>query len=272
MRATNILSICDFNKIPSWPAASPFWAKLRRQHLVSGVYPFTQKRTSVARIDDLFDPERLRSPERRPKIIKLFLNLCPSGRRIGRSFNLPTIGSLHAAFDRQRPPITRRPRIPKVQTLSIAVSGSGDAEHSSQDDRDPGHCRLIDGGHRPRSVSSGTRALRSSSDQKARLIDKVDDRQMECIAQINKSGHLLAARRIKTAATLLRIAREHTYRIAVEPREHRHKGAAVVSTDLKHRFAIENQPEQPTHIKSQPAVSRDNGYQLLLTAIRIVAL
>src|SRR4029453_11313449 len=95
---------------------------------------------------------------------------------------------------------------------------------------------------------------------------------MERIAQIDKPGHLLAARGIQSPAALLGIACKHSNRIPVEPGEAGDQRTPVVAGDLKNGFPIKHQPQQAPDVESELSISRNDRNQLTFAAFGIVRL
>src|SRR5215510_3768114 len=115
----------------------------------------------------------------------------------------------------------------------MTVRRSRHTEHSSQDDRYPGHSRLIYGGHRSRAVTSRACAFGARADQEAGLINEIYDRQMERIAEVDKTSHLFAPRGVERAAAPHRIAGQHADRVTVQPRKPRDQRAPIKASDLE---------------------------------------
>src|SRR5262249_46067813 len=105
-------------------------------------------------------------------------NISSISRRLASGSGEDSMSRLYPASNRQSSPSARRPRVAQVERLRGAVGRAGHSEHPSQDDRNPGHGRLINGGHRPRAVTGRARAFGPRADQEAGLIDEVHDRQM----------------------------------------------------------------------------------------------
>src|ERR1044072_4235422 len=135
---------------------------------------------------------------------------------------------------------------------------SRDTKDAPQDDRDPRHRRLIDRGHCATAIARGPCAFSRSADQEAGLVYEIDYGQVKRIAEIDESSHLLASRRIQSAAALLRIVRHHSDRVTIKPRKSRDKWPPVISPDLEKRITIKHKAEQPAHIIGLSAVARDD--------------
>src|SRR5260370_1042868 len=64
------------------PAHPPLRPQLPRQNPIRRPNPLAQNRPRIPRIDDLFDPERLRRPQRRTKLVQRPFDLPPPRVRI----------------------------------------------------------------------------------------------------------------------------------------------------------------------------------------------
>src|SRR5262249_28887118 len=100
-------------------------------------------------------------------------------------------------------------------------------------DRDPWHGRLIYGGHRSCAVTSRARAFGARADQEAGLINEIHDRQVERVAEVDKTSHLFAARGVERAAAPHRIAGQPADRVTVQPHKPRVQRASIKASDLE---------------------------------------
>ena len=222
--------------------------------------------TRVARIDNFFDAECLRCSQRRTEAIQIVLNLAAPRVRIGRRFDVALISRLHAAFNRQRSPIARRPRIAQIQSLRVSVPRARDAVAAADQNRDPRHGRLIHRDQGARSRANRTRALGRGADQKSGIVDEIHHRNVKRIAKIDQPDHLVARRRVGRAAALPGIVGDHAHGITVEPRQPGGHRTPVVIADLEKRIAIENQIQDAPNVVAAAPVARDDRKSVPLRA------
>ena len=167
------------------------------------------------------------------------LDLGPQRGRILRGFELRAVRGLDPAFERERSPLTRRPREPVREARRVLVRGAGDAVDLADQHRAPRHRRLVHRGERAGAVADRARLLGRGADQEARVVDEVHDREPERLREVDEPLDLARRVRGPTAGVVVRIVREHRDRPAVEPREPGDRGAAPPATDLEERVRVE---------------------------------
>src|SRR5690242_1067799 len=162
--------------------------------------PLAEQPARVARIDDLLDPERLGRAERGAQLRQPLLDLGHLLLRIWRGVDVRAVCGLDAAFERQRAPTPRRPRVARAVATTVAVRGARHAEAVANDHRAPRNGRLPDGRHRAHALLDRARALRVEPDQEPGAVDQIDHRQVERLRDVDEALNLLAGVRCPRAA------------------------------------------------------------------------
>ena len=98
----------------------------------------------------------------------------------------------------------------------------------------------------------------------------MDNRQVECIGQINEAFHLAGGCRCPQATQNHRVARHDPDRISVDPRKAGDNGRAVLPTNLEETPLIHDGFDDRTDLVEVPQIARDRFDQELFTTIRLV--
>ena len=152
----------------------------------------------------------------------------------------------------------------------VRVAGSGDAKRLPHDDRAPGVRRLIDGGERADALADRALLFGGDTDEEAGVVDEVHERQAEGVAEVDEARHLFGGGGIDGAGVEGRVVRHHADGDAVEAREPGDERLAEVARDLEEGAGVHDELDDPPHLVDAPAVSRDEGDELLLAALRVV--
>ena len=152
------------------------------------------------------------------------LDLGPQRDRVLGRLELAPVGGLDPALDRQRAPVARRPRVAQVQPRRVAVRRARDAVDLAHEHRHPRHRRLVDGEQRARAAADRARALGLGADHEAGLVDEVDDRQAELVAEVDEAHELVRRVAGQAAAVVLGVARR-----ARRPGRPSSRASAVIS-------------------------------------------
>ena len=83
------------------------------------------------------------------------------------------------------------------------MGGTGDTEDPPDEHRAPRHGSLIHRGQRPRTVPDRRGPLGGRPDEEARLVDEVNDREVEGVSEIDEPGDLLGRVRGPGPAVLI---------------------------------------------------------------------
>src|SRR3954453_9108249 len=126
--------------------------------------PVAQEPASVARVDDLLDREPLGGAERGGHGVQALLDLGAQRYGVVRRLEVAAVGGLDAAGERQRSPLTRRPRVASRVAGAVALAGAGDAVDLPDQDRCPGNARLVNGVESPRAAADRPGPLRGGAD------------------------------------------------------------------------------------------------------------
>ena len=199
---------------PDHRSADRQFARARRAQRLGEAREFAQQRASLARVDDLLDPELLGGAKWRAQFVEPILDLFELGLRIVGRIDVGAIGRLDPAFQRQRTPIGRRPRIAHRKAVGRLMHHAGDAKGIAHDDGAPGNGGLVDRGHRAHAVTDGGGLLGLEPDHEARAIHQIDHRQMEGLGEVDPANDLLAGVRRPRSAVVEGIAGQHQYRPA----------------------------------------------------------
>ena len=198
-------------------------------------------------------------------------DLAASRGGIGRCFDVALVRRLHAALDGQRSPVARRPGVAQIQRLRVAVARARDAEAAADQNRDPRRGGLIDRDQRACPGANGSRAFGRASDEEARIVDEVHDRNMKCVADVDQPDHFVAGRRIRRAAAVARVVGHHADRVAIEPRQPRYQRTPVVVADFEERVAIEDGVQNAADVVGLAPIARDDRDQFVLAPVGGVA-
>src|SRR6185437_15936382 len=116
---------------------------------------------------------------------------------------------------------------------------------------------LVDRRERPGTMPDGGGLLAGDADDEARDVDEVHHRQMEGLAEIDETSHLVAG--IGRPATAIEegIARQHRDRPAVEPRQAGDDRTAPHLADLEEAAAIDAGLDDGPHAIDLAAIARD---------------
>ena len=152
------------------------------------------------------------------------------------------------------------------------VRGPGHTEHPPEDHRAPRHRGLVHRGQRPRAVADRGRLLGRRPDDEARLVDEVDDGQVERVGQIDEAGDLLAGLGRPAAAVHVGVAGEDGDGPAVEPGQTGHGRATPAAPDLREGVAVDERVDDRPDLVDLPPVAGDRVDQPVVAALRIVAL
>ncbi len=109
--------------------------------------------------------------------------------------------------------------------------------------------------------------LRFGADQEAWLIDEVDDRKPELVAQVHEACQLLGSIRGQASGVVVRIGGEYTDRPPVEACQDRAKGTPVLRAQLEQRAPIEHRFEDRSRLVGLAPVARHDREQVLLAAV-----
>ena len=121
-------------------------------------------------------------------------------RIVGR-LELALVRGLHAALDRQRAPLARRPRVARARPRVVRMARAGHAERLAHDDRAPRHAGLVDRGRsraRPRRMVPAFFAARPI--RKTGFVDEVPPAGGSMQHQVDQAGHLVGRRTVDGAA------------------------------------------------------------------------
>src|SRR5262245_59609989 len=153
--------------------------------------PLAEQAARVARIHDLLDPERLGRAERRAQLGEALLDVRHLRPRVGRRVDFRAIRRFDPAFERQRAPASRRPRVTRAVAAAVAMRGARYAEAVAHDDGAPRNRRLPDRRHRTHALLDGPGVLGVEPDQEAGTIDEIEQRQVERLRDVDKALDLL---------------------------------------------------------------------------------
>src|SRR5216683_5413925 len=150
------------------------------------MHPVHEDRTRVAWIDYLLDSKRLRGAKRGAHRIELFLELASQLFRITRGREIALVRRLDSTLNRQRSPIRRRPRVTQIQPGRDSMARARNAKSLAHHDRNPRRRSLEHRVQRAHAATNRSRHLGFAPDEESRLIDKIDDRQMKRVAEVNE--------------------------------------------------------------------------------------
>src|SRR5512134_838128 len=248
------------------------WAELLGQRPPGVLDPVAQHAARIPRIDDVGHPELLRRQERgrEPLVVRLELREPRLALGIGERVELAAVRRGDAALERDRSPAPGGPGVVQVDALHARVRGAGEAVEAPDHDRAPRHLALFDRRDDAHRAAHVAHLLAFDADHRARLVDEVDDRQMERVTEVDEGLHLLRRRPVQAAAHVVRVVGDRTDRVTVDARETGHDRAAVVGRDLEERALVEHQLQDPPRLVNLSPLARNDAEQLLFAAVRIV--
>src|SRR5215469_14381521 len=156
------------------PHLAMLGTKISAKQRVGILGPVAKQRPGVPGVNDFFNAERFCGAERRTVLCEAVFDFPTVSGRIGRRFDLPPIGGLYTAFDRQGAPIARRPGVAQVEPLRVAVSRAGNSVDAAEENRNPGNFGLVDRYERSCSHAGRTFAFSRTAYQEPGIINEID--------------------------------------------------------------------------------------------------
>ncbi len=134
--------------------------------------------------------------------------------------------------------------------------------------REDRHRDLREGDHPLAALADRAGDLVLEADREARIVDQVEDRQVEQVAEVEVAGELVAAVGGQRAAVHVPAVRgDDAHRIAVEADEADDLVGAPERSDLEERALVGHQPDRAAHVEGGGALARNDGEQLLLAPV-----
>src|SRR5215510_6287150 len=192
------------------------WTAGRLQLRLDPVDPVTEHGTSVARINQIVHAKGLGASVRRALAGDLLFEFTPPHLRVGCCSDLAAIGDRDTTFEWQGATFSRRPG--EDHTTRSKMSSAGYAVYLTHDYRYPRYGRLHDGEERGGAVANRGRLLGFRANHKAWLVYQANNGQVEGIAEVHQTSHLLCAFSCHRAGIPGRIVGQDAYRLAVEAR------------------------------------------------------
>ena len=143
-----------------------------------------------------------------------------------------------------------------VVARGVGVTGAGDTEGLANEDRAPGRARLVDRRQGARAMANGGRLLRRRTDQKARAIDQMHDRQMEGLGEIDETGNFLRGIGGPGAAIDERVAGHDRHRPAIQTGQPGNHRAAIVAAKFHETALVDHRLDDRAHFIDFAAVAR----------------
>src|SRR5215472_915184 len=257
------------SRLRSWTARGR--SQIRPRHPIRVDHPLGKEPSRVRRIDDLLHPESLGGSEGRAQRVKAGGDLGFERRRVVRRLQVAPVGRLDTALERQRAPVAAGPREAKVERLGVAVTRAGDTEDLADQDRDPGDSGLVDRGQRTGAAAYGAGPLGLDSDDEPRLVDEVDDGQVEGVREVDEAGQLVRSRRGQSTPVDPRVGGHNRDGVAVQPGQGRDHRAAETAAQLEQRVAVNHERDQSAHVVDLAAAAGDDAAERGFGPERVVA-
>ena len=106
------------------------------------------------------------------------------------------------------------------------------------------------------------------ADREAGVVDQVEDRQVEEVAEVEVAAQLVAAVGGQRAAVhVAAVGGDDAHRMAVEAHEAGDLVGAPERADLEEAVLVGHQPDGAAHVEGGGALARDQREQLLLAAV-----
>ena len=195
-----------------------------------------------------------------------------SAAGIGGLGELALVGRLDAALGRDAADIGGGPGHPhRGGRARRGVVVAGDAEappHQHREDRDPD---LGERDHPLAALADRAGDLVLDADREAGIVDQVEQRDVEQVAEVEVALELVAAvRRQRAAVHVAAVGRDHAHRMAGQADEARDLVGAPQRPDLEEAVLVGDQPDRAPHVEGRGALARHQGEQLLLAAVGLV--
>ena len=233
------------------------------------VHPFADEPARVARIDHLFDLEAVERPDRSARALDAGIDLGAQRGGIGGFGKLAFVGRLDAAFGRDAADIGRRPRHARRRRRARRrIVVAGDAEAAAHEHGEDRHRDLRERDHPFAALADGAGDLMLETHREARIVDQVQHREMEQVADVEMALQLVAAvGRQRAAVDVPAVGGDDAHRIAIQAHEAHDLVGAPQRPDLEERVLVGQQPDRPAHVEGRRALARHQGQQFLLAAV-----
>src|SRR5579871_620920 len=256
---------------PSQSGSSPVGraAWLVWQQPIGVMHPVTKQRACIPRVNNFFDAKVLGSAKWRANRIQAGANLLSQRRRISAGFQFAPICHLQTALDGQRPPISRRPRIPLHKPVPVRHPSAAHPKDPTNNDLRRRHRRLIHRSNSPHPIANCSPPFCAAPNHQPRLISQRDDRQMERLTQINQPNHGLRPLDSQPTAANKWVRSHHPNRMPIQPGQGRHRRPAIAGK-LEDRTSIKQSRQNRADAIRLASVARNCRQQIFVASVNRV--